>query len=227
MTTLINKQLDGQKNGLYDYTNMMLSYNSSKLDGSSLSFSDIETLYSQDYVITGGHSMDDLMVARNQFKMFEFMLKTIDEPLTVKMIKKYDQILKKGTMYQHFHDENAQLNKFPGIMDELLDKYNSLNKVELIDILSFYHGFVHIHPLQNRNGIVGRILMFRQCIINNFTPFILSFIRRNEYIDALKSFEKDPNVFLNEAVLQQKEYEKVASSFIESHTDKIKLELKP
>lgn len=108
----------------------------------------------------------------------------------------------------------AQPHDVPGLMSELMDDYNDLDEVELHDVLSFHHGFELIHPFQDGNGRIGRLIMFRQCLSHNITPFIISSERREQYIDGLKAFTNDPTLLEKEVVQHQEQYKKIAAPII-------------
>lgn len=228
LSILQEERKRGLKNGLYDYTTVTFAYHTNKIEGSTLTLSDTQALYSHDFVNTGGHKMDDLIESKNHFELFHFMLDTINEPLTERLIKEYHQLLKRGTTDEKWYgigrykaipniagdQEVAQPHDVPGLMSELMDDYNDLDEVELHDVLSFHHRFELIHPFQDGNGRIGRLIMFRQCLSHNITPFIISSERREQYIDGLKAFTNDPTLLEKEVVQHQEQYKKIAAPII-------------
>lgn len=230
-----------RKNGLYDYITVTLAYNTNKIEGSTLTLSDIQSLYERDVVVTGGHRMDDLIESKNHFELFDFMLNTIDEPFTERLIKEFHQILKKGTSDEKWYGVGqykkipniigeqavAQSHEVPKLMKQLLDDYNCLTDIKLIDILSFHHKFELIHPFQDGNGRLGRIIMFRQCLTHDITPFIVSSDRRELYIEGLKKYENNPNFLMQEASMQQEKFKEISKPFVESYLKIKNIEKKP
>lgn len=216
------------KNGLYDYIAVSMSYNTNKIEGSTLTFTDTKSLYEKDIVFTGGHKTDDVIEGRNHFKLLEFMFETIEEPLSERLIKEYHQLLKSGTsdvekygigQYKVFPNivgdtPVAEPHEVPEKMQRLINSYQNLHDVILEDILSFHYHFETIHPFQDGNGRVGRVIMLRECLRHNITPFIISAERREEYIQGLKSFPQDPSFLQKEANLQQEVFEKMAAPFL-------------
>lgn len=87
----------------------------------------------------------------------------------------------------------------------------------LMDVLAFHHQFELIHPFQDGNGRVGRIIMFRQCLEHNLTPFIIPSDKRDEYIDGLKSFSENPDALKNEIESYQDNYQKIANPFLKNY----------
>lgn len=223
------------RNGLYDYVTVMMSYNTNKIEGSTLTLSDTQSLYERNVIPTGGHKLDDIIESKNHFRLIDFMLETIDEPLTERLIKEYHQMLKKGTSDEERYgigtykkipnmvgtQKVAQPYEVPKMMKELLEKYTTLSNVKLEDILAFHYEFELIHPFQDGNGRVGRIIMFRECLKNNVTPFIISSERREEYINGLKMFKENPAFLIEEAVMQQKTFKDISEPFIKHYEKSI------
>lgn len=219
------------KNGLYDYLTVTMAYNTNKIEGSTLTLSDTQSLYERNVVPTGGHKVDDIIEGKNHFKLVDFMLDTIEEPLTERLIKEFHQLLKKGTsdvekygigQYKVFPNivgdtPVAEPHEVPEKMEQLLLSHQSITDVTLEDILTFHHRFESIHPFQDGNGRVGRVLMLRECLLHDITPFIISSERREEYIQGLKKFEQDPSLLQFEANLQQEVFQKMASPFMKHY----------
>jgi Fic family protein len=219
------------KNGLYDYTAVNFTFYTNKIEGSTLTLSDTQSLYEHDMVHTGGHKMDDLIEGRNHFQLFDFMLDTIEEPFSERLIKEYHRLLKKGTSdderygigkYKSIpnivgNQEVAQPHEVPDRMNELMGDFNNKNEITLLDILDFHYNFETIHPFQDGNGRVGRMIMFRQCLCHNIAPFIISSERREEYINGLVRFPDDPGNLKEEVMLEQKAFKKIAAPFVEHY----------
>lgn len=231
LSILKEEKNTNRKNGLYDYITVTLAYNTNKIEGSTLTLSDTQSLYEHNMVLTGGHRMDDLIESKNHFELFDFMLDTIDEPLTEQLIKELHQILKKGTSDEKWYGIGrykkipnivgeqvvAQPHEVPELMKQLLDDYNCLIDVKLIDILNFHHRFELIHPFQDGNGRVGRIIMFRQCLTHDITPFIVSSERREQYIEGLKKYENNPDLLVQEIRLRQEKFKELSKPCVESY----------
>nr|WP_225941971.1 Fic family protein [Sporosarcina limicola] len=155
----------------------------------------------------------------------------MEEPFTERLIKEFHQMLKKGTTDEKRYgvgrykgipniagnQKVAQPYEVPELMEGLLEKYNLLPSVDLEDILSFHHQFELIHPFQDGNGRVGRIIMLRESLRNDVTPFIISSERREEYINGLKKFSDDSSILMKEATLQQEVFRDIAEPFIQHY----------
>lgn len=213
------------KNGLYEYTLINISYNTNRMEGSTLTLSDTKDLYERNTLYTGGHKVDDIIEGKNHFDLFNFMLDTIEEPLTERLIREYHQLLKRNTSdeanygigkYKEIpniagNQPTAEPHEVEDLMYHLVNEH-PIN--DLMDILSFHHQFQLIHPFQDGNGRVGRIIMFRQCLEHNVTPFIIPADKREEYINGLKLFNEDPTVLESEIKRFQESYKKLATPFL-------------
>lgn len=216
------------KNGLYDYVTVTMAYDTGRIEGSTLTLSDTQALYERNVVLTGGHNIDDIVESRNHFELVDFMLDTINESFTERLIKEYHQVLKKGTTddkrygvgkYKSIpnivgQQKVAQPYEVPKFMERLVEDHNKFSSMDLDDILSFHHQFELIHPFQDGNGRVGRIIMLRQSLLHNVTPFIISSDRREEYIVGLKRYNDNPLLLRKEANLQQEIFKEVAAPLL-------------
>lgn len=182
LNILETERSKGIKNGLYDYLTINFTFNTNKIEGSTLTLLDTQSLYEHDMIHTGGHKMGDLLEGKNHFQLFDFMLDTMEKPFTERLIKEFHQLLKKGTSddarygigkYKSIpnivgEQQVAQPHEVPDRMKELLDDFNSKYEISIMDILDF-HG----------NGRVGRMIMFRQCLSYNITLFLILAERRD------------------------------------------------
>lgn len=226
---LIHERESGLKNGLYDYVTVRMAYDTNKIEGSTLTLSDTKSLYEKNVVPTGGHKYDEITESKNHFKLFDFMLDTIDESLNESLIKEFHQILKKNTTdEEHFgigrwkkipniagEQKVAEPHQVQEMMEDLLSRYEGEKTLQ--DVISFHHEFELIHPFQDGNGRVGRILMLRDCLVNDITPFIISSERRNEYIEGLSNYDSKPNLLIQEVTMQQEKFTELASPFLKHH----------
>ena len=119
-------------------------------------------------------------------------------------------------------EEVAQPHEVPDLMGDLVEKFNQKSEIDLADVLDFHYAFESIHPFQDGNGRVGRLIMFRQCLTNDITPFIITSERRNEYINGLKYYEENPLSLKKEVQLQQEKFGKIAKPFVSHYLKKNK-----
>jgi Fic family protein len=140
--------------------------------------------------------VDDIIETINHFRCIDYIIDHTEERMTEEMVKHLHLILKTGTSgsfkewfavgeYKRLPNEVGGQKTCPPEevhkrMKVLLNEYNSKKKISLEDILDFHVRFERIHPFQDGNGRVGRLLLFKECLANNIVPFIIT--------DELKMF---------------------------------------
>lgn len=217
------------KGSIYHWSQVTFAYNSNKIEGSRLTEDQTEQIFDTNNVFAKKENdllhLDDLIEARNHFKLFDFMLNTIDETITKDYLIKLNTILKKGTSYED--DPRYNVGGFktrPNIIgvfnvihtskpedvekdiDQLLEHYNSLSSLLFKDIVSFHVQFERIHPFGDGNGRVGRMLMFKQCLANDIMPFIVLDRDRDYYMRGLREWDRDQTYLMETLHMQQDVY---------------------
>ncbi len=199
------QRLSKIKNSVYDDIKIEYLYHSNKLEGSTFNIEQLNILL-EDNMVVGEHSINDVQETINSLKLFDFVIETLKEKLTDRLIREYHSILKKNTS-----DENYGLvgvykkipNKLRNVDIELAQPYEveelvrSLleNKIESIeDIADFHQKFEHIHPFQDGNGRIGRFIMLRQCLENNIDLIAIDDEYNKEYREALYKAQTTGNL---------------------------------
>ncbi len=196
------------KGGLYHKTQVNLAYNSNKIEGSKLT--EEQTRYIFETRTIGfkdqeAVSVDDIIETSNHFIAFDFLIDTLELPLTNEIIKEFHRILKSGTSdatkdWFNVGDWKKLPNEVGGVattlpqdvekeMALLNNSYNTKAKIEIDDIIEYHYHFEKIHPFQDGNGRVGRLLLFKECLRNNITPFIIDDEHKQFYYRGLKEFD--------------------------------------
>ena len=175
---------------------------------------------------------------KNHFRLFDYCLYTIDEPLSKKMMIEMNKILKRNTT----DEENPRYNvgglkivpnkiglinvintsapeDVENDLDELLKWYQSLKKIKLEDIIDFHYRFECIHPFGDGNGRVGRMIMFKECLKNNIMPFIVLDDDKPYYMRGLKNYKEDKMFLIDTIKHEQDIYESVASEMLDFELD--------
>ncbi len=196
------------KGNLYYRTQIMFAYNTNHIEGSRLTEDQTRHIYETNTILFEANtvaSVDDILETANHFKLVDYMLDIADETLTEECIKKFHKILKEGTMdstkswfnvgdYKSLANSAGELpttepKNVEKDMKKLLEWYNSLEKVEARDIIEFHAKFEKIHPFQDGNGRIGRIIMFKECLKNNIIPFIILDKDKLFYYRGLKEYQ--------------------------------------
>lgn len=186
------------KGGIYHTTQIELTYNSNHIEGSQLTHDQTRYIYETNTIgITErAINVDDIFETINHFRCIDYIIDHTEERMTEEMVKHLHLILKTGTSgsfkewfavgeYKRLPNEVGDQKTCPPEevhkrMKVLLNEYNSKKKISLEDILDFHVRFERIHPFQDGNGRVGRLLLFKECLANNIVPFIIT--------DELKMF---------------------------------------
>ncbi len=180
------------KGGIYHRTQIDLTYNSNHIEGSRLTKEQTRFIFETNTLGFASENtrIDDIMETVNHFRCIDYIIDHATDKITETHIKQLHLILKTNTSdsqkswfavgeYKRLANEVGGEETVPPQdvhkrMKALLDEYNSIKQVELDDILDFHVQFERIHPFQDGNGRVGRLLMFWQCLQANVVPFIIS-----------------------------------------------------
>ncbi len=186
------------KGGIYHRTQIDLTYNSNHIEGSRLTHDQTRYIYETNTigVTDEAVSVDDVLETINHFRCIDYIIDHTEEKLTEDMIKHLHLLLKNGTTHSRMDwfavGDYKRLPNEVGGMDtcppekvhkeikKLLDDYNAIKQHSFEDVLDFHVRFESIHPFQDGNGRVGRLLMFKECMHYGHVPFIIT--------DELKMF---------------------------------------
>ena len=208
------KQLHRQRtkkiyHGLYDYIQVNFCYSSNRLASNRLMLNQVEEIYKKGKVSVGFEpiKVDDLIEAYNHLACVNYIIETATARLSQTYIRKLHSMISYGTIAERkllFHPgeyrrDNCILGKtkttppknIGSQMSALIAEYESLYKVELSQILDFHVRFERIHPFTDGNGRIGRLLMFKECLRHEITPFILDDKRRTEYLKGIREWDMD------------------------------------
>ena len=193
------------KGGLYHQTQVRLAYNSNHMEGSRLTEEQTRSIYETKTigVTEGNEKVDDIIETLNHFRCFDYILTVADKELSEEIIKKIHFMLKSGTTdSQKEWFAVGEYKKRPNVIGDmvetthpskvateirqLLKNYRENSNITFEDIVDFHYRFEKIHPFQDGNGRVGRLIMFKECLKYNIPPFIIDDISQNFYKRGLK-----------------------------------------
>lgn len=179
------------RGGIYHKVQIELTYNSNHMEGSRLTHEQTRFIYETSTigVSEGAVRVDDIVETVNHFRCIDLIIDNAMRPLSETMIKQLHQILKNGTndsrkgwfavgAYKKLPNEVGGNETTPpeqvaAQMKGLLASYNRKQHVTLQDLLAFHADFETIHPFQDGNGRIGRLLLFKECLRFNIVPFII------------------------------------------------------
>ena len=198
------------KGGIYHMLQIDLTYNSNHMEGSELTHDQTRYIYETRTIGVDNNStikVDDIVEAINHFSMIDRVIDFANYELSESFIKELHKILKTGTSDSTLSwfavgeyktrpntvgDMETTLPRLvPQEMKRLIDEYNKKDKHTLEDIIEFHVRFEKIHPFQDGNGRVGRIIAFKECLKNNIVPFIILDSKKMFYYRGLKNWNKE------------------------------------
>ena len=222
------------RSGIYAYTQRTLAYNSNKIEGSTLNEEQTASLFdtgmlpvSDDY-----YRAKDVEETNGHFLMFNKMIDTLEETLSIDLIKSFHYELKSGVFEDRANGyaigdfkrrpnmvgmyETVLPKDVPAKMKELLDWYHSQPEIELSYLAEFHAKYEAIHPFQDGNGRTGRLILFRECLKANLIPFVIEDQYRMKYIEGLKEYRETGKTGVLEELFaeEQKKYAEKAAYFL-------------
>ena len=216
----------GLKGGIYHRTQIDLTYNSNHIEGSRLSEEQTRFIFETNTlgVTNESTSVDDIMETVNHFRCIDYVIDHATDKITEAHIKQLHAILKTNTSdsqrswfavgdYKRMPNEvggkeTALPQDVQGRMKALVNDYNAIKKVAFDDILNFHVIFERIHPFQDGNGRVGRLLLLWQCLQDEHVPFIITEELRLYYYRGLQEWGH-VNGFLRDTCLTAQDHFRV------------------
>lgn len=189
----LREEKDGQIcGGIYHRTQIDLTYNSNHIEGSRLTHEQTRYIFETNTIGITDESVnvDDIVETTNHFRCIDLIVDKAGERLSERLIKELHRTLKSGTSdsrkswfnvggYKKLPNEVGGMETCPpeevqSKIKELLSAYNAKKSKTLEDIIDLHQKFEKIHPFQDGNGRVGRLVMFKECLANGVVPFIIT-----------------------------------------------------
>ena len=223
------------KGNLYHNTQITMTYNTNHIEGSRLSEEQTRYIYETNTLLVHKDTVtdiDDIIETTNHFKLFDYMLDVADKKITEKMIKEFHKILKQGTSdskkdWFAVGDYKKLANEVGGLktsspknvekdMQKLLEWYNSLKEVTIKEIIEFHVRFEIIHPFQDGNGRVGRLIAFKECLKHNIVPFIILDRDKLFYYRGLNQYQtnKEKGYLIDTCLNAQDQYAYMVKKYL-------------
>ena len=207
------------------------------MEGSHLTEDETEDIFETNSFIPKTEDaikFDDLTEMKNHFRLFDYIIDTIDDELSEESIIEMNKILKRNTSDEDNPRynvggfkivpnkiglinviETSSLGNVKKDIDELLKWYKNIKNVTLEDIIKFYVRFEKIHPFGDGNGRVGRIIMFKECLKNNIMPFIVLDQDKPYYMRGLKEYKNNKMFLIDTIKNEQDIYETVCKEMLD------------
>lgn len=219
------------KGGIYHRTQIDLTYNSNHIEGSRLTHDQTRYIFETNTVGVEGETLrvDDIIETTNHFRCIDLIIDKAEERLTEQLIKELHRLLKSGTSdsrkewfvvgdYKRLPNEVGGLETTPPEaveqeVRELLAIYNALCEKTLDDILSLHHRFETIHPFQDGNGRVGRLILFKECLATGIVPFIITDELKLFYYRGLQHWPRIKEYLRDTCLTAQDNYKRLLDYF--------------
>lgn len=219
------------RGGIYHKVQVDMTYNSNHIEGSRLTHDQTRYIFETNTIGLEGESVnvDDVVETANHFRCIDLVIENASKPLTEAFIKELHRTLKNGTSdsrqswfavggYKKIANEVGGLAttlpaKVPMAMAKLIEDYNGGTDKALDELLDFHVRFERIHPFQDGNGRVGRLILFKECLRFGIVPFIIDDRNKMFYYRGLKEWDKLPGYLRDTCLLMQDDFKVVLDYF--------------
>ena len=230
LQTLRDEKQIRMSGGLYHELQIRMTYNSNHIEGSRLSEDQTRMIFETNTVdVAGGVPVDDIIETVNHFRAMDYVIDKAEEPLTEDTVKELHRILKQGTKdavlgwfaigdYKKRANvvgghKTAKPGEVPARMNALLSAYESLHSVTIYDIIRFHLDFERIHPFQDGNGRVGRLIALKECLRYAIVPFIIEDAKKMFYYRGLSEWEREKGYLTDTCLDGQDIFKKMMAMF--------------
>lgn len=233
LNTLLKEKKYKYKGGLYHNSQIGFAYNSNKIEGSTFTEDQTRFLFETRSIKFSKEELipkDDVTIMDNHFFLFNYMIDTANETLSESIIKEYHKILftctdisrekdfavgeyKKISNTIGYFIETTEPKNVHSEMKTLLEEYTSKKEIHFNDIVDFHYSFEAIHPFQNGNGRIGRMIMFKECLKNNIVPFIITNDIKRYYTLGLDEYKDSKNRLRETCAMCQDNYASMCGHF--------------
>ena len=225
------------KGGIYHKVQIDLTYNSNHMEGSRLTHDQTRYIYETNTIgfESGAANVDDIVETANHFRCIDMIIENTTQPLSEAFIKRLHFTLKNGTSdsrkdwfavgeYKRIPNEvggrdTAAPEEIEAKIKALLTTYNAAKTHSLEQIVAFHHDFECIHPFQDGNGRVGRLLLFKECLKNDIVPFIIEDDLKMFYYRGLHEWNHEYGYLMDTCLTAQDRFKAYLDYFRIPYTD--------
>lgn len=219
------------KGGIYHKIQIDLTYNSNHIEGSRLTHDQTRYIYETNTIgmENGTVNVDDIVETANHFRCIDLIIDYARQTLNEKFIKELHRTLKSGTSdsrkdwfavgdYKRLPNEVGGRETTPpesvsSEMKKLIDEYQSTKNKTLEDLISFHVAFESIHPFQDGNGRVGRLILFKECLKYNIVPFIIDDSLKMFYYRGLHEWKTERGYLIDTCLSAQDKFKCILDYF--------------
>ena len=237
LSTLKDEKKKQRKGGIYHKVQIDLTYNSNHIEGSRLTHDQTRYIFETNTIgfENGAVNVDDIVETANHFRCIDMVIDNAMQPLSEAFIKRLHFTLKNGTSdsrkdwfavgeYKRVPNEvggrdTAAPEEVAKKIGALLDTYNASKKHTLEQIVEFHHDFECIHPFQDGNGRVGRLILFKECLKNNIVPFIIEDDLKMFYYRGLHEWNNEHGYLMDTCLTAQDRFKAYLDYFRIKYSD--------
>ena len=231
LDVLRTEKASGTKGGIYHKVQIELTYNSNHMEGSRLTHDQTRYIYETNTigVEAGTVNVDDIVETANHFRCIDLVIDSAGQMLSEPFIKTLHRTLKSGTSdsrkdwfavgdYKKIPNEvggrdTTAPEEVPTEMKQLLASYNRKPDKTLEDLIAFHVAFESIHPFQDGNGRVGRLILFKECLKNGIVPFIIDEDLKLFYYRGLHKWNTERGYLIDTCLSAQDKFKKYLDYF--------------
>lgn len=231
LTVLKEQKASKTKGSIYHRIQIDLTYNSNHIEGSRLTHDQTRYIFETNTIGITDNSVnvDDIIETTNHFRAIDYIIENTDSKLTETYIKHLHFLLKSGTSderkdwfrvgdYKKLPNEvggndTTEPENVHKEIKALLKEYNAKKRPELEDIIDFHQRFESIHPFQDGNGRVGRLIMFRECLRNGHVPFIITDELKMYYYNGLRNWPEIKGYLMDTCLTAQDFFKSILDKF--------------
>lgn len=223
--------------GIYHKIQVELTYNSNHIEGSKLTHDQTRYIYETNTIgfTYSTINVDDIVETANHFKCIDMVIDKAAKPLSETFIKQLHMVLKNGTSdsrkdwfavgdYKKYPNEvGGKITTPPEEVNDkikaLISAYNKTGNKSFDDLISFHYEFERIHPFQDGNGRIGRLILFKECLKHNIVPFIIDENLKMFYYRGLSEWQNEKGYLIDTCLTAQDKFKKYLDYFRIPYTD--------
>ena len=237
LSALREEKKQQRKGGIYNKVQVDLTYSSNHIEGSRLTHDQTRYIFETNTIgfENGAVNVDDVVETANHFRCIDMVIDNAMYTLSETFIKRLHLTLKNGTSdsrkdwfaigeYKHIPNEvggrdTTAPEEVESEIFKLLSDYNAVSNHTLEQIIAFHHDFECIHPFQDGNGRIGRLILFKECLKNNIVPFIIEYDLKMVYYRGLHEWNREHGYLMDTCLTAQDRFKAYLDYFRIPYSD--------